>query len=51
MGGSDDKMLKHNFHVRNSLAFYNKAKGFDQNNKHGFMQVLIAQDYSMRKRF
>lgn len=40
MGGSDDKMLKHNFIVRNSLAFYNKAKGFDQNNNMGSMQVF-----------
>lgn len=40
MGGSDDKMLKHNFIIRNSLAFYNKAKGFDQNNNMGSMQVF-----------
>lgn len=39
MGGSDDKTLKHNFIIKNSLAFYNKAKGFDQNNNMGSMQV------------
>ncbi|MFA9392445.1 MAG: T9SS type A sorting domain-containing protein [Prolixibacteraceae bacterium] len=35
VGGSDDKMLKHNFTLVNCLSFYNKAKGFDQNNNKG----------------
>ena len=37
MGGSDDKTLKHNFTLKNCLAFGNKAKGFDQNNNMGSM--------------
>jgi hypothetical protein len=37
MGGSDDKTLKHNFTLKNCLAFKNKAKGFDQNNNLGSM--------------
>lgn len=37
MGGSDDKLLKHNFTLKNCLAFSNKAKGFDQNNNKGSM--------------
>lgn len=37
VGGSDGKDLKHNFTLINCLAFYNKAKGFDQNNNMGDM--------------
>jgi hypothetical protein len=37
MGGSDDKTLRHNFTLKNCLAFNNKAKGFDQNNNKGSM--------------
>lgn len=37
VGGSDDKTLQHNFTLINCLAFYNKAKGFDQNNNKGSM--------------
>jgi hypothetical protein len=37
MGGSDDKTLKHNFTLKNCLAFKNKAKGFDQNHNKGSM--------------
>jgi hypothetical protein len=37
MGGSDDKTLKHNFTLKNCLAFNNKAKGFDQNSNMGSM--------------
>ncbi len=37
MGGSDDKLLKHNFTLKNCLAFKNKVKGFDQNNNKGSM--------------
>lgn len=39
MGGSDDKDLKHNFTLKNCLAFANKAKGFDQNNNRGSMTL------------
>ena len=39
MGGSDDKTLKHNFTLKNCLAFYNKGKGFDQNNNKGSMTL------------
>lgn len=39
MGGSDDKTLKHNFTLKNCLAFKNKAKGFDQNNNKGSMTL------------
>jgi hypothetical protein len=39
MGGSDDKTLKHNFILKNCLAFGNKAKGFDQNNNKGSMTL------------
>ena len=35
VGGSDGKNLKHNFTLIHCLAFYNKAKGFDQNNNKG----------------
>ncbi len=37
MGGSDDKLLKHNFTLKNCMAFKNKGKGFDQNNNKGSM--------------
>ncbi|MBN2215430.1 MAG: right-handed parallel beta-helix repeat-containing protein [Bacteroidales bacterium] len=37
MGGSDDKTLRHNFTLKNCLAFKNKVKGFDQNNNKGSM--------------
>ena len=39
MGGSDDKMLMHNFILKNCLAFGNKSKGFDQNNNRGSMTL------------
>lgn len=39
MGGSDDKLLKHNFILKNCLAFKNKAKGFDQNSNKGSMTL------------
>jgi hypothetical protein len=39
MGGSDDKSLKHNFTLKNCLAFGNKSKGFDQNNNKGSMTL------------
>ncbi len=37
MGGSDDRTLRHNFTLKNCLAFKNKVKGFDQNNNRGSM--------------
>lgn len=45
MGGSDDKLLKHNFTVKNCLAFDNKAKGFDQNNNKGTMVVYNGTSF------
>jgi hypothetical protein len=39
IGGSDDKMLMHNFILKNCLAFGNKSKGFDQNNNRGSMTL------------
>ena len=35
MGGSDNKLLEHNFILYNCLSFDNKSKGFDQNNNKG----------------
>lgn len=35
MGGSDDKLLKHNITLKNCIAFDNRVKGFDQNNNKG----------------
>jgi len=37
MGGSDDKTLRHDYTLRNCLAFKNKSKGFDQNSNMGSM--------------
>lgn len=45
MGGSDDKLLKHNFTLKNCIAFNNKAKGFDQNNNKGNMVVYNCTGY------
>lgn len=45
MGGSDDKTLKHNFTLRNCVAFDNKAKGFDQNNNKGSMILENCSGY------
>jgi hypothetical protein len=45
MGGSDDKTLKHNFTLRNCLAFSNKAKGFDQNSNMGSMILYNCTGY------
>jgi hypothetical protein len=39
MGGSDNKDLRHNFIVKNCLAFYNKANGFDQNSNVGSITI------------
>lgn len=45
MGGSDDKLLKHNFTLRNCIAFDNKSKGFDQNNNKGNMLLQNCTGY------
>lgn len=45
MGGSDDKTLKHNFTLKNCVSFYNKAKGFDQNNNKGSMILYNCTAY------
>jgi hypothetical protein len=45
VGGSDDKKLKHNFTLINCLAFYNKAKGFDQNSNMGSMFFYNCSAY------
>lgn len=45
MGGSDDKLLKHNFMLKNCIAFYNKSKGFDQNNNKGNMVIYNCTGY------
>jgi len=45
MGGSDDKLLKHNFTLKNCIAFYNKAKGFDQNSNKGNMTLYNCTSY------
>lgn len=45
MGGSDDKTLMHNFTLKNCVSFYNKAKGFDQNNNKGSMILYNCTGY------
>ncbi len=48
MGGSDatPHTLRHNMIVKNCLAFFNKAKGFDQNNNVGSMTLLNCTAYN-----
>jgi hypothetical protein len=45
MGGSDNKLLEHNFTLYNCLSFDNKAKGFDQNNNKGSMTLINCTGY------
>jgi len=45
MGGSDDKLLKHDFILKNCVAFDNKAKGFDQNSNKGSMTIYNGSSY------
>lgn len=45
IGGSDDKTLKHNFTLKNCVAFDNKAKGFDQNSNMGSMILYNCSAY------
>lgn len=46
MGGSDNKLLIHDFKVVNCLTFMNKAKGFDQNNNKGSMVLYNCTAYA-----
>lgn len=45
MGGSDNKLLIHNFTLKNCISFDNKAKGFDQNNNKGSMIMYNCSAY------
>jgi hypothetical protein len=40
MGGSDSANLSHTAVLKNCLAFYNRVKGFDQNNNRGSMTLF-----------
>jgi hypothetical protein len=46
MGGSDDKDLRHNAVLKRCLSFYNRVKGFDQNNDLGSMTLINCTAYS-----
>ena len=45
MGGSDQKNLRHNFILKNCIAFDNRVKGFDQNSNIGSMILLNCTAY------
>lgn len=45
MGGSDGRNLRHNFVLKNCLAFDNRVKGFDQNNNLGSMTLYNCTGY------
>ncbi len=45
MGGSDQKNLRHNFILKNCIAFDNRVNGFDQNNNKGSMTLLNCTGY------
>jgi hypothetical protein len=45
MGGSDNKLLMHNFLLKNCVAFDNRVKGFDQNNNRGSMTLYNCTAY------
>ncbi|MBI2416866.1 MAG: DUF4990 domain-containing protein [Ignavibacteriales bacterium] len=45
LGGSDNKLLMHNFVVKNCIAFDNRVKGFDQNNNKGAITLLNCTSY------
>lgn len=48
MGGGDNSNadeLKHHFILTNCMSFYNKAKGFDQNNNVGTMEMYNCTGY------
>jgi hypothetical protein len=46
MGGSDTKLLKHDFKLTNCLSFMNKANGFDQNSNMGSMIIYNCTSFS-----
>jgi hypothetical protein len=46
MGGSDNKNLRHNAVLKRCLSFYNRVKGFDQNNDVGSMTLVNCAAYS-----
>jgi hypothetical protein len=46
MGGSDDKILRHDYYLSRCLAFNNKAKGFDQNSNMGTMVLYNCTGYN-----
>lgn len=46
MGGSDSKLLKHNFKLTRCLAFLNKSHGFDQNSNKGSMILYNCTGYA-----
>lgn len=49
MGGGDNSNsanLRHNFYLNNCVSFDNKAKGFDQNNNAGTMQLYNCSGYN-----
>ncbi len=45
MGGSDTKLLRHNFILKDCVAFDNRVKGFDQNNNKGSMTLYNCSAY------
>jgi hypothetical protein len=45
MGGSDDRLLRHDMVLKRCLAFDNKVKGFDQNNNKGSMTLYNCTGY------
>lgn len=56
LGGSDNKLLRHDYRLTNCLAFKNKSKGFDQNSNMGTMILLnctghnnLGNNYSLYK--
>ncbi len=46
MGGSDNKDLRHNAILKRCLSFYNRVKGFDQNNDKGSMTLINCTAYA-----
>jgi uncharacterized repeat protein (TIGR02543 family) len=50
LGGSDTKTLRHNFIVKNCLAFYNKGNGFDQNSNVGSITIYNGTSFNNVKK-
>ncbi len=46
LGGSDNTDLNHDMTVRNSVAFFNRKRGFDQNNNRGSMTLYNNTAYA-----